>query len=82
MFLLRNHLAFWWRRDGEGFTTTDDIRFVTGRYKMGGPWVTVRNEYSLPERTGIAFRFRGDWHFIGHLRLRKVAETRTPDPAA
>lgn len=81
MFILGNHLALWWRKDGEGFGAPDDIRFVTGRYRGGGPWITVRNEYAIPERTGIAFRFKGDWHFIGHLRLRRLPESRISDPA-
>jgi len=74
-----NHVTFWWRKDGEGFNSHDDIRFVTARYRAGGPWVTLRKEYSIPERTGIAVRFRGDWHFFGHMRFRKQPETRTVD---
>lgn len=81
MFIWQNHFAFWWRKDGEGFGAPDDVRFVTGRYRAGGPCTTVRNEYVIPERTGIAFRFSGDWHFIGHFRLRRMPESHTIDPA-
>lgn len=78
--ILANHLALWWRKDGEGYGSADDLRFVTGRYRAGGPWTTVRNVYQIPERTGIAFRFKGDWHFIGHMRLKRQAESRISEP--
>ena len=81
MIILQNHLTFWWGKEGEAYSVTDDMRFVIGRYRCGGPWVTRRKCYALAIRYGLAFRRRldGDWHFLGYLRLEPLGETNEAD---
>jgi hypothetical protein len=77
MILIPNHLTFYWAKDGEAYSVTDDIRLVTARYRCGGPWITRRKCYAVALRYGFAFRRRidGDWHFLGYLRLKSLGET-------
>lgn len=81
MIILKNHLTFYWAKEGAAYSVTDDIRFVTGRYRGGGPWITRRKCYALALRYGFAFRLRleGDWHFVGYLRLEHLGETNEAD---
>lgn len=76
------HVEFWWRRFPL-FTVDDDVRFVTGHYRAGGPWTVSRVAYRLARRTGIAVRFADDGpcHFIGIMTLTDRAYTREPTEA-
>lgn len=78
--IIRNHLAWWWGKEGAGYGVTDDIRFVTGRYRgKVDNWTTCRSVYALSTRYGLAFRFSGDWNFLGYIRLSNRTETREED---
>ena len=81
--ILRNHVTFWWGKKGEAYSVSDDMRFVIGRYRAGGPWVTQRLCYALAVRYGIALRIRrsGDWNFFGYLRLKSLGTTNEADTA-
>ena len=79
----RNYITLWWRKPTGHFNADDDIRFVTGRYRCGGPWITRRNTYKISTRTGIAFRFgpKHDWKFVGFMRLESTGTTNEKDVA-
>lgn len=76
----KNYITLWWRKPS-GYSIDDDIRFVTGRYMHGGPWITRRVEYTIASRTGLCFRLRSthNWRFIGFMVLSDVNYTATED---
>lgn len=68
--IIANYLSFWWGQTGDTYSVPDDIRFVCGRYRSGdAPWITQRVSYTIFRRYGVAFKWRGDWRFLGYMHL-------------
>lgn len=62
-------VQFHWARWKEG-----DLRFVTHRYRCGGPWRVRYVIHDLEERYGFSFRTRKGWRFLGLMKLSNLRE--------
>lgn len=63
-------------------TAGDDLRFHVGSYRRGlGPWITQHIVHDLVARYGIAFRWRGNWRFLGLLVLENQRRVDKADEA-
>lgn len=56
-----------------------DLRFVTHRYRAGGPWITRRVVHDLDGRYGVSFRTGKGWRFFGLVCLENQRVENEPD---